>query len=90
MYIICDSYFLKDVSSTVRRNTKNQLQVNISAEPEYRTRSEFITFFIEKLKEGYERQIKLAKERMNKIESIKEELQKSNNNSLQSIEKILQ
>jgi hypothetical protein len=32
------SYFLKDVHHAVRRNPKNQLQVCISTEPEYRTR----------------------------------------------------
>lgn len=84
------SYFLKDVSSTVRRNTKNQLQVNISAEPEYRTRNEFITFFIKKLKEGYDRQIKLANDRKDKILSIEKDLISSNKKSLKAIEEILQ
>jgi len=84
------SYFLKDVSSTVRRNTKNQLQVNISAEPEYRTRDEFIAFFIKKLKEGYDRQIKLANDRKDKINIIENELIISNKHSLKAIEEILQ
>lgn len=84
------SYFLKDVSSTVRRNTKNQLQVNISAKPEYRTREEFIKFFIKKLEEGYERQIELAKKRQDKISKIQEELLNNNKDSEEFIEKILQ
>lgn len=36
------SYFLKDISSTFRRTPTNQLQVNMSAKPSYRTREEFI------------------------------------------------
>lgn len=50
------SYFLKDISSTVRRTPTNQLQVNMSAEPTYRTREEFIDLLMNKLQEGLVRQ----------------------------------
>ena len=54
------SYFLKDVHHLVRRNPKNQLQVCISTEPEYRAREEFIDLLFSKLKESYYRQIKIG------------------------------
>lgn len=65
------SYFLKDVNHTFRRTPTNQLQVNIDAEPEYRTREEFIKLLNKKLLDGYERQIEKAK--LRKIEVIKNE-----------------
>ncbi|MEM4271291.1 MAG: hypothetical protein QXO70_04330 [Candidatus Pacearchaeota archaeon] len=37
------SFLLKDIHHSLRRNPKNQLQVNIAEEPEYRTRDEFLT-----------------------------------------------
>src|SRR5690606_31869448 len=65
------SYFLKDINRTFRRNPKNQLQVNISAEPEYRTREEFINVFIEKLEESHKRQIEISTASIKKIEKLK-------------------
>ena len=38
------AYFLKNISHTFRRNPKNQLQVNMSEKPEYRSREDFITY----------------------------------------------
>ncbi|WP_172872249.1 hypothetical protein [Staphylococcus aureus] len=51
-------YLLKDVNESFRINPKPQMQVNIAAEPTYRTREEFIHFFVKKWKESFERQIK--------------------------------
>ena len=51
------SYFLKDISPTFRRTPTNQLQVNISAKPQYRTREEFIELLMDKLREGLVRQL---------------------------------
>ena len=39
-------YLLKDVNESFRINPKPQMQVNIAAEPTYRTREEFIHFFV--------------------------------------------
>lgn len=60
-------YFLKDISSTVRRNPKNQLQVNISAAPEQRTREEFINLLFGKIEESHRRQIEISKRALEKI-----------------------
>ena len=78
-------YFLKDISNTVRRTPTNQLQVNISAEPTYRTRDEFINLLMEKYREGLERQRDKA---IVKLATITEEmllLKRSNNQSEQTI-----
>lgn len=61
-------YFLKDISSTFRRNPKNQLQVNISAEPKYRSREEFIKLLFEKIIESHKRQIEISEEALKSIE----------------------
>ncbi len=54
------AYFLKDVSSTVRITPANQLQVNYSQSPQYRTREEFIKFLAEKKRQSFERRLKKA------------------------------
>lgn len=82
-------YFLKDISSTFRRNPKNQLQVNISAKPEYRTRKEFIRLLIEKITESHKRQIEISIKALENIGQIAEELYESNNKSeMELIKKI--
>jgi hypothetical protein len=62
-------YLLKDISSTVRRNPKNQLQVNISQSPEYRSREDFINLIVLKLAESYKRQILISQKNLDKLES---------------------
>ncbi len=62
-------YFLKDISSTFRRNPKNQLQVNISAPPEQRTREEFINLFFGKIEESHKRQIAISKKVLEQLET---------------------
>ncbi|MCS5502752.1 hypothetical protein NY607_16650 [Lysinibacillus sp. A4] len=71
-------YSLKDVNHTFRLNPKPQLQVNISAEPEYRTREEFIEILIQKHYESYDRQLKSIAEKRSKLEDLKEDLIKAN------------
>lgn len=60
-------YFLKDISSTFRRNPKNQLQVNISAKPEERTREDFINVLFEKIEESHKRQIEISTKALEKL-----------------------
>ena len=47
------AYFLKDISRTVRITPANQLQVNYSQPPQYRTREAFLLFLIEKKKQSF-------------------------------------
>lgn len=61
------SYFLKDIHHTFRRNPKNQLQVNVSQPPEYRTRAEFIKLLMKKLKESHERQVIISQKALEKL-----------------------
>ena len=51
------SYFLKNVSSTMRITPANQMQVNGSAEPEERTREEFLDFLLLKKIESNKRKL---------------------------------
>lgn len=62
------AYFLKDISSTVRITPANQLQVNYSQPPQYRTREEFIKFLIEKKKQSFERRLKKAQAALVELE----------------------
>jgi len=75
------TYLLKDVNKTVRRNPKNQLQVNINAEPEYRTREEFIELLVEKLQESHKRQIEISKRALNEIKNLKDNMLLKNKES---------
>jgi ribosomal protein L28 len=83
-------YFLKDISSTFRRNPKNQLQVNISAKPEKRSRAEFINILFDKITESHKRQIEISKKALKQIEEngLKEKLLVENEKQEQQIKKI--
>jgi len=83
-------YFLKDISSTFRRNPKNQLQVNIQAKPEKRTRSDFINILFDKIIESHKRQINISKKKLKDIEEsgIKDKLLTENKRQEQKIKKI--
>lgn len=83
-------YFLKDISSTFRRNPKNQLQVNISAPSEYRTREEFIKLLMEKIKESHQRQIEISNKVLKEQDEIIEELLKANKKSEDDLIKKIQ
>lgn len=61
------TYFLKNISSTFRRNPKNQLQVNISAKPEERSREDFINVLFEKIEESHKRQIEISTKALEKL-----------------------
>lgn len=74
-------YPLKDVNHTFRLNPKPQLQVNIAAEPEYRTRREFIDLLITKHKEAYNRQKKALTKKIKLIDEIHTQLIDTNNES---------
>ncbi|MDR2073923.1 MAG: hypothetical protein LBP36_00925 [Oscillospiraceae bacterium] len=83
-------YFLKDINSTFRRNPKNQLQVNISAKPENRSRAEFINILFDKIMESHKRQIESSKKALKKIEEsgIKDDLLAKNKQQEEKIKKI--
>lgn len=83
-------YFLKDISSTFRRNPKNQLQVNISAPSEYRTREQFIKVLISKIKESHKRQIKISNKALEEIDEVEKKLLKSNKKSEKDLIKKIQ
>lgn len=74
-------YPLKNVNHTFRWNTKNQFQVNMSAEPEYRTREEFVEMLIQKLKEGYARNLIKLQDKIDKLDDTYSQLINSNRNS---------
>lgn len=83
-------YFLKDISSTFRRNPKNQLQVNISANPEKRTRAEFINILFDKITESHKRQIEISEKKLKEIKEsgMKDNLLAENEKQEQQIKKI--
>jgi len=80
------SYFLKDISPTFRRTPTNQLQVNISAAPTYRTREEFIELLMVKLREGLVRQLEKAQKKLADIDEQTNSLRIKNARSKKSIE----
>lgn len=83
-------YFLKDISSTFRRNPKNQLQVNISAPSEYRTREDFIKLLMNKIKQSHLRQIEISNKALKRQDEITEELLKANKKSEDNLIKKIQ
>ena len=84
------SYFLKDISPTFRRTPTNQLQVNFSAQPIYRTREEFVVLLMEKIREGLVRQLKKAQQKLTNIDRQTENLKAKNANSEKTIEEKIQ
>lgn len=80
-------YFLKDISSTFRRNPKNQLQVNVSADPEYRTREEFIRLLMVKIKESHLRQIEISKNALDELDEVTAGLLEANKKSEEELTK---
>lgn len=65
--IFVKSYFLKDISNTMRITPANQMQVNGSAEPMYRTREKFLEFLLQKKIESNERKLKKATEELENL-----------------------
>jgi hypothetical protein len=61
------SYFLKNVSPTMRITPANQMQVNGFAEPIYRTREEFVDFLLQKKIESNERKLKKATQELENL-----------------------
>lgn len=74
-------YFLKDISPTFRRTPANQLQVNISEQPEYRTREKFIKLLMKKIKESHTRQIEKSEKALESLDSDFNILLKENETS---------
>lgn len=74
-------YFLKDVNDSVRRNPKNQLQVNIASNPTYRSREEFINLLMEKIKESHIRQINISNKALDELDDVKTQLINKNKES---------
>ena len=72
------AYFLKDIHHSFRRNPKNQLQVNMSEKPEYRTREEFINLLISKIEASHKRQIKISEKCLKDIENVRKKLLQKN------------
>ena len=83
------SYYLKDVNHTFRRTPTNQLQVNIDAEPEYRTREEFVKLLNKKVLEGLKRQLKKATEKITEVQINEPNLIEQNKLSQKIIEENL-
>jgi len=77
------SYFLKNVSATMRITPANQMQVNGFAEPVYRTREQFLNFLLQKKIESNERKLKKATEEL-------ENLKQGNFKKDLSLQKLLQ
>jgi len=75
------SYFLKDIHPSFRRNPKNQLQVNMSEPPEYRSRGEFIKLLMKKIGESHARQIKISEKALKTISEEEKNLLNKNKES---------
>jgi hypothetical protein len=75
------SYFLKDIHHSFRRNPKNQLQVNMSQPPEYRSREDFIKLLMHKVSDSHERQIKISEKALKTIEEEERDLLLKNKES---------
>ncbi len=84
-----ESYFLKDINHTFRRNPKNQLQVNMSEPPEYRTREDFVRLLMKKIKESHERQIKISEKTLKILSAEEKTLLRTNKESEAKILKSL-
>ena len=74
-------YFLKDIHHSFRRNPKNQLQVNISEKPEYRSRTSFIKLLMNKISESHNRQIKISQKALKKLAKQEKTLLQKNKES---------
>ncbi len=83
------TYFLKDIHHTFRRNPKNQLQVNINRDIEYRSREEFINLLYEKLAESHKRQIEISTKILTELQEEKQKLIEINKKSTQKLLKNL-
>lgn len=83
------TYFLKDIHHTFRRNPKNQLQVNISQDIEYRSREEFINLLYEKLAESHRRQIEISTKKLTELQAEKQKLIEINKKSTEKLIKNL-
>jgi len=81
------AYLLKDISHTFRITPANQMQVNGSAEPEYRTREEFLRLLLIKKTESNERKLKKAEQ---ELENLKNGLFKKTNSTETKISDLIE
>lgn len=65
--IFVKSYFLKDISNTMRITPANQMQVNVYEEPIYRTREDFLYFLLQKKIESNERKLRKAEKELENL-----------------------
>ena len=84
------SYLLKNINHTFRRNPKNQLQVNVSANPEIRSREDFIKLLCLKLKESHKRQISISQKALIDIDLIEKDLLSANSLSEKKLINLIQ
>lgn len=62
-------FFLKDINDKMHIPPTNQIQVDYRLPSEYRNRTEFIDFLIEKIKESYDRRSVDSRDMLEKLES---------------------
>lgn len=62
--VFVKSYFLKDISNTMRITPANQMQINGFEKPTYRTREAFFEFLLQKKIESNERKLEKATEQL--------------------------
>jgi hypothetical protein len=67
--VFVKSYFLKDISNTMRITPSNQIQVNGFSQPVYRSREEFLKFLLQKKIESNERKLKKC---INQLENLRD------------------
>ena len=74
-------FLLKDINSSVRIQTNNQLQVNYSASPQRRSLTEFLDLLKEKVQASLVRKQQKVEREINKLESefddVKQEVRKT-------------
>ena len=88
--LVVKSYFLKNVSATMRITPANQMQVNGFSEPLYRNREEFLDFWLKKKIESNERKFKKAKQELENFKTgiLKQKTAKKEEITLDSLKKI--
>lgn len=84
------SYFLKNVSSTMRITPANQMQVNGFSETVYRTREEFLDFLLQKKIESNERKLKKATQELENFKTgiLKVKTSKQNEITIDLLKKL--
>lgn len=84
------SYFLKNVSPTMRITPANQMQVNGFSETIYRTREEFLDFLLQKKIESNERKLKKATQELENFKTgvLKKKTTKQEEITIESLKQL--